>query len=403
MAEYSRMAKGNYVVSGGTLGSTAPSVHVQRLPFKPDYVELINYSQAVTQAAHGIPFAYWDASVPPVVVSSVGYDTIVIVNSSTTASNTDSVKVGGGISAFSGGLALQYGAKEQIASTTKASNTITTASAHGYAVGDTVIMQGLATGVTNNAMRLLNGVPFTIVTVPTTTTFTIQWNMNQSNYADLSASPVGAFVMKVLNPFLYLPQDNVISAVTTGTTQTVITTTMYHNLEIGQEVAFRIPLMWVTTQLNSLIGNPNLTIPASPQYFYVSSITGTVDAVVLDNWNFAIAANSSAFTAFTSNPSVVPTNFSYAQVLPVGDVNTGGVSFGVYDTTTLYPSPAFPIPNNRVPTINGPAIKGAFVNNTSQGFIVGNSASRVDTASLVGGSNGDIMEWRAYLHDYSNP
>ena len=77
---------------------------VINLPFKPDYVELINYTQAATQAQHGIPFAWWDASVPPLTFSSVNYDTVVEVNSSTTASNTDMVKVGGGISVFSAGL-----------------------------------------------------------------------------------------------------------------------------------------------------------------------------------------------------------------------------------------------------------------------------------------------------------
>jgi hypothetical protein len=389
MAEYSRMAKGYWTVVGGTLGVSAPNVHIQNLPFKPDYVELINYTQAATPAQHGIPFAFWDASVPPLTFSSINYDTVVEIFNATPVLTTDMVKVGGGISVFSGGLSFQYGPTQQIASTTIATNTITTASAHGYAVGDTVIMQGLATGVTNNALRLINGVPFTIVTVPSTTTFTIEWNLNQSNYANVTGSPVGALVKKVLFPFLYLPEDNVISAITLGNT-TTIQTTMYSDYEVGQEVAFRIPALFGTTQLNSL---PNNIVPGSPIYGYVVSIT--------DNYTFVVNINSSAYTAFNNNPAVVPTNFTLPQVVGVGDVNTGGLS--INSTSPLYPSPQFPISTNRVPTINGPAIKGAFVNNTSQGFIVGNFNSRTDTTSWVGGSNGDIIEWRAYLHDYSSP
>lgn len=389
MAEYSRLAKGNYTVTGGTLGVSAPNVKVINLPFKPDYVELINYTQAITPAQHGIPFAYWDASVPPIVISSVGYDTIVQRFNATPVLTTDSVAVGTGISVFSGGLSFQYGAAQQIASTTIATNTITTASAHGYSVGDTVVMQGLATGVTNNALRLLNDVPFTILTVPSTTTFTVQWNMNQSNYANISGSPAGALVKKVLFPFLYLPEDNVVSAITLGNTTTVVTT-MYHNFETGQEIAFRIPSLFGTTQLNSL---PNNVIPGSPIYGYVVSIT--------DNWTFVVNINSSAFTAFNTNPSPTPTNTTMPQVLAVGDVNTGGNA--ITSTSPLYPSPQFPTSTNRVPTINGPAIRGAFVNNTSQGFIVGNGPSRTDGSSWVGGSNGDIMEYRAYLHDVSSP
>lgn len=389
MAEYSRLAKGNYTVTGGTLGVSAPNVKVINLPFKPDYVELINYTQAITPAQHGIPFAFWDASVPPIVISSVGYDTIVQIFNATPVLTTDSVAVGTGISVFSGGLSQQYGPAIQIASTTKATNTITTASAHGYSVGDTIVMQGLATGVTNNAIRLLNGVPFTIVTVPSTTTFTINWNMNQSNYANLSASPAGALVKKVLFPFLYLPEDNVVEAITLGNT-TTIGTTMYHNFETGQEIAFRIPALFGTTQLNSL---PNTVIPGSPIYGYVVSVT--------DNYTFVVNINSSAFTAFNTNPATTPTNQTMPQVLAVGDVNTGGNV--ITSTSPLYPSPQFPTSTNRVPTINGPAIRGAFVNNTSQGFIVGNGASRTDGSSWVGGSSGDVIEWRAYLHDFSSP
>src|SRR6185369_3818373 len=140
MTEYSRMAKGSYTVSGGTLGVSAPSVKVINLPFKPDYVELINYTQAITPAQHGIPFAFWDASVPPVTVSSVQYDTIVEVFTSTGVLTTDSVRVGGGISVFSGGLSLQYGARKQIIGATKANPIVFNVTAHGYAVGDIVIL-----------------------------------------------------------------------------------------------------------------------------------------------------------------------------------------------------------------------------------------------------------------------
>ena len=112
-------------------------------------------------------------------------------------------------------------------------------------MGDTVILQGIAIGVAND-MQLLNGIPFTIVTVPSMNTFTIQWNTNQSNYADLTSSPAGSYVKKVLYPFLYLPEANYISAITEGAVTTV-ETTMYHNFEPGQEIAFRIPPFWGAT------------------------------------------------------------------------------------------------------------------------------------------------------------
>ncbi len=392
MAEYSRIAKGNFTAASGV---TAAYVN---LPFQPDFVELWNYTNIKTAAANTVARAWWDNKL----VDGSNNPTMVEIYNNSSAVVFDTIQTNG-ISSYYGGLALQYGPTIQIASTTKATNTITTATAHGYNVGDTVIMQGLATGVTNNAYRLLNGIPFTIVTVPTTTTFTISWNTNQSNYTALSASPAGALVKKVLYPFLYLPEDNFIAAITTGTSQTVIQTTMYHNLELGQEVAFRVPSFWGMTQLNSL---PNNVIPGSPIYGYVTAITGTVDGVALDNWHVAVNINSSAYTAFNTNQSTIPTNVTPAQIVPVGDVNTGGLSIGTYDTTTLYPSPAFPIPNNRVPTINGPAIKGAFVNNTSQGFFIGAGVTAVDAnaaSAILTPSQANQIYWRAYLSDIALP
>lgn len=125
---------------------------------------------------------------------------------------------------------------------------------------------------------------------------------------------------------------------------------MYSNVEVGQEVAFRIPSFFGTTQLNSL---PDLIIPGSPIYGYVVSIT--------DNWTFVVNINSTGYTAFTLNATMTAGTLSgltYPQVVAVGDVNTGGNLLSA--TSPLYPSPQFPGSTNRVPTINGPAIRRCF-------------------------------------------
>lgn len=376
MAEYSRIAKGNFTATGTT--------QQVLLPFAPDYVELWNYSNIKTAGDSLTLRAWWDAKL----FDGSNNPTMVEIYNASGVVVFDTIQTNG-ISDLSNGLALQYGATIQIASISKATQAVvTTATAHGYSVGQTVTMQGIATTITSNAMRLLNGVPFTIVAVGSPTTFTINWNTNQSNYTAISGSPAGTLVKQILNPFLYLPEDNVISAITLGSTTTVATT-MYHNFEVGQEIAFRVPIQWGTTQLNSL---PNNVTPGSPIYGYVVSIT--------DNWTFVVNINSSAFTAFNTNPATVPTNQTYPQVLSVGDVNTGGNL--ITATSPLYPPPSFPTSTNRVPTINGAAIRGAFVNNTSQGFFIGGGTGNVDTSvTLIASTN--IVYWRAYLSDYANP
>lgn len=389
MAEYSRLAKGTFTAQGTTA--------VVPLPFQPDYVELWNYSNIKTKANSTVTRAWWDSGLldgsnNPTMIE--GYTSGGVVQFDQIPNTSSAL----GINAFSAGQMLQYGPTQAVSTITASASptVVTTSSNHGYQVGDTVIMQGITLG-TNN-MQLLNGVPFTITAVGSPTTFSIKWDSSGSQYSTFTGV-AATLVKKVLYPFLYLPEDNIVSAVTTGST-TTIATTMYHNFEPGQEIAFRVPTIWGTTQLNSL---PNQLVPGSPIYGYVLSVT--------DNWTFVCNINSSSFTAFTNNFTMTAATLpglSYPQVLSAGDVNNGGLSLyqvgvgGFLATSGLYPSPAFPTSTNRVPTINGPAVKGAFVNNTQQGFTIGAGNPAVITAATLI-ANGNIVYWHAYKHDFANP
>lgn len=375
MAEYSRLAKGSFVSTGGAQGVV--------LPFLPDRVELTNYSAAATPANHGVPFAKWDSAMGQgfaveQVFASFGTTPAVL------ALSTD-VVVANGISTFSAGVSLQFGAQLQIASITKASPAVvTTASPHGYTSGQIVLLEGLNQSATTG-MQQIAGMPF-VITVTGATTFTIPWNTNQSAYTALSASPAGAYVKRVLYPYLYAPGVSYISALSLGSTTTV-TTTAPHNLSVGSEVAFRIPSLWGTTQLNSL---PNNLIPGSPIYGFVVAVSSPTVVVV--------NINSSAYTAFNSNVAFLSyPGLTFPQILAVGDVNTGGLAISA--GSPLYPSPVV----NGVSTINGPAINGAFVNATSMGFIVGSGAGSADSSSVLVGANGNVIYWVAYLDDYAAP
>lgn len=367
MTEYSRGAHGTFTSTGA-----AKSIY---LPFQPNLVKVTNYSSAATPAQNGVPFGLWD--------SNMGQGFAVIEAFNATPVLTTDVITSSGISTFGAGLDFQFGAQLQISGITKASPAVvTTASAHGYASGDVVLFQGLYQSATTG-MPQICGIPFTI-TVTGSTTFTIPWNTNQSNYTALSASPTGAFVKKVLYPFLYVPGLSVISAITTGTT-TTIDTAGAHNLVVGQEIAFRIPSTWGTTQLNSL---PNNTIPGSPIYGFVTSVT--------DYNTFVVGINSSSYTAFNSNQTVasVP-GLNFPTVVPVGDVNTGGVPYS--GGSTFYPSPyTVPIGTTQVPSIGGPGILGTFFDNTRQGFTIGAGVGATLTSATLIGANGNVFYWEAY-------
>lgn len=364
MSEYDKIARGNFVSTG--------NAQFINLPFQPNTIEMWNYTSFTTPAQHGVPYAYWDAAM------GQGFAVEQVFNV-TPVLSTDIV-IANGFSTFSAGLMLQYGPKLQISGITKANPAVvTTASAHGLTTGDVVILEGLFQSATTG-MPQISLMPF-VVTVTAPTTFTIPWNTNQSNYTALSGSPTGAFVRKVLYPFLYEPGVAFITAITTGTTTTV-TTTDPHNFVVGQEIAFRIPAAYGTTELNTL---PNNSIPGSPVYYYVTSVTS--------NTVFVCNAVSTGYTAFATNQTVASmVGQSLPQVVAVGDINSGGTP---YSGGALYPSPSFPTFSGGTPTINGPAISGAYVNNTSQGFIIGAGVGVADTSSVLVGANTNVIYWRA--------
>ena len=370
MAEYSRLAKGHFTSNGGT--------NLIELPFQPDYVELLNFSVANTALAqHAVPQAWWDVQ--------MGQGTAIEQVYTASATVFDTVATNG-ISTFSAGMLLQYGPQKQVIGSTKGTTTSFNVSAHGFVTGDVVIFEGLYETQFSTGMPQMCGMPF-VVTYVDANDFTVNWNSNNSSYTNLSGSPIGAFVRKVLYPFLYEPGVAFISALTLASTTTVVTTAP-HNFETGQQIAFRIPSVWGPTQLNSL---PDTLIPGQSIYGYVQSIT--------DNQTFVCNINSTGYTAFTTAQSVtsVP-GLTFPQVLAVGDVNSGGIP---YSGGVLYPPPSFPTSTSRVNTINGPAIRGAFVNNTFQGFSVGPGAGTTDTASALSGASGNVFYYRALLHDIS--
>jgi hypothetical protein len=381
MTEYSRMAKGRFVSTG--------AAQIVNLPFVPDYVEFINYTASASGADNGVPNAHWDALMGQGVAV---IDRFQAANQLTT-DTVDTL----GISTFTAGQMLQYGATQVVGGITKANPAIVTVTGHGFASGDVVIFQNLYESATTG-MPQIDGIPFT-VTVIDANSFSIPWNTNQTAYTAITGAATGGpTVKKVLYPYLYAPGVNIISAITTGST-TTIDTTSAHNFVVGQEVAIRMPqvqgvspLAWGDSRYNSL---PNSLTPGSPQYGYVIAVT--------DYNTVVVNINSTGYTAYNSNiPVANVSGLSYPQIVAVGDVNTGGVQ--ISSGSALYPPPfTRPIGNTTVNTINGPAIQGAYFNNTSQGFIIGAGASQGDAAAILIGAASDVIYWRAMLHDISIP
>jgi len=380
MAEYSKLAHGRFTSTGLSKMVT--------LPFIPDWVEITNYTVGNSPAAsQNIARAVWDSNMAQGSAMVQGYNATPALINDTVSTN--------GISTFEAGLLLQYGPVVQHNATPvsdfsmTAANPIvvTTVGSHGLATGDVIIFSNLAQSSTTG-MQQIAGIPF-MITRTGATTFSIKWDGTGSNYTAFntatSTGNLGSY-KKVLYPDLYFPGDKFISAITLGSTTTVVTTSQ-HQFVIGQQVAFRIPIAWGPFQLNSL---PNLLIPGSPIYGYVVATTD-LQTVVVD-------IDSSTYTLYNANQLFASQGRTWPQIVAVGDVNSGGVQISA--GSVLYPPPKFSYATlNDSNTINGPAIQGAFVNNTRMGFIVGSGAGAVLTTGNLVGAAGNVIIWRAYLHD----
>lgn len=366
MAEYSRLASGQVVSTGGSTNVI--------LPFVPDFIEITNTNQ-ITAASGGVSRAWWEKDFGQ---GAAAY--VTTGSGPADGSNFVSASTGGGFSTVQAGLSLQYGPTVLLGGsggiTAASPAVVTTTAAHGLVSGNVVVFSNLYETSTTG-MNQMAGVPL-VVTVTGTTTFSVNWNASGGNYTAISAGGLNtnASFKKVLYPSLYAPGDTVITAITRGAT-TVVTTAAPHNFVVGQEVAFRIPSVWGTTQLNSL---PDVVVPGSPIYGFVTVVNSSVQVTV--------NINSTGYTAFNPNqPFASVPGLKLPQMVAVGDANSGSLLSG-YASPSVYNGTG----TGAVSTINGPAIAGAYINATYQGFIIG---------ATVSGSSADVLYWRAYAHDIS--
>lgn len=357
MAEYSRLAQGTVT----TLNGPTPVY----LPFVPDYVSYTVPGLYTSSAADQNIMGFWCEFMAP--SDGIGEFTSPSSNLATQSLYP------GGISPIINGTAYTLGSPIQISSVAKGSPTvITTSSPHGLTLQDTVILSGLYQSP--GGMPQICGIPFgLIVSIPSTTSFEISWDTSGSNYTAITMVVPGAYVRQVLGTDVFTPNVTYISSLTPLGDQTLVVTPTPHNMYAGQEVAFRIPPEWGAYQFNSL---SNKKIPGAPKYAVVTSVTAPN--------NLLVNVNSQSFEPFTVNVPVsqVP-GLTWPQLVAVGDYNMGSVYPPTGQGGQLYPSP---IVNSYdgYPTQNGPAVSGAFINNTSQGFLIGNTiVSNMPASSVI--------------------
>lgn len=344
MTEYNKIAEGQFT-------STGVAEFIE-LPFLPNSFEMWNITAYGTPTQNEIVQAYgWRSA-------AAGTASVQYFNATPVLTTTNLAT--GGLSFIQAGT-YQYGPTIALAATfvtQAAAALVTTATAHGLATGDAVLIYG-TTGMLQIAGEVYS------VTVVSPTTFTIP--VNSSGFA--SAATAG-FMKKVLYPDLYIPYRCVITGITTGAT-TVLTLGLNHNFVVGQEVFIQIPRVsataWGTFQLDTETYNASNVVP---QQAYVTAVTANT---------ITINVNSTGFGAFAYPTSAqAALGMTFPAVYAIGDQNYGPTG----------PGP-FPAPIT---------VPGAFAVNTRQGVLIG-----LGNGTQIMHATSDVVRWRATYPDLIIP
>ena len=122
-----------------------------------------------------------------------------------------------------------------------------------------------------------------------------------SSQSNIAPGPVAPENNPPIESQYFKPRTYSIANITLGLSTTVTTSTA-HDYVVGQLVRLLVPQFYMTTELNNYQG-------------WITSIPSSTE--------FVLDVQSTNFTSFKTDPSYAPTA---AQVVAVGDVNTGSIN-----------------------------------------------------------------------------
>lgn len=277
-----------------------------------------------------------------------------------------------------GGQPLLGAAVATTASTNATRPVVSTASTAGISVGTVVRMS-------NTAQTDINGIDFAVGAVVANTSFTLTGNAGAA-LANAPGAIGGAGFYRIVNTDpLFYPRRRVITNISKAVNANV-STSVAHGLTPGQEVRFNIPAVSGMIQLN-----PN---PLN-NYFPQGSLVPAIVVTVVDDFNFTINIDTTAYTTFTF-PTIAQQPSSFPEVTPFGE-----------DTATALASNTA-----QVPTIGGIQIfntntgilADSVVNTGFLGMILGTGGlGTVSGAAITGPAgttSGDVVYWLAGKSTY---
>lgn len=179
---------------------------------------------------------------------------------------------------------------------TNANPAVTTVNAHGYSIGDTILITG------TTGMLQIAGMEFTVTAVGGANNFTIGY-LDASGFA---AAATALTTRRVTTPPMFAPRRRYITAITQAASA-VVTLSVTHGYHVGEHITFHVPTDFGMSEIDGLTGE-------------ITAINTTTNTVTVN-------IDSTAFTAFAF-PASAGVPFTHAHVVPMGDdatVLTGGI------------------------------------------------------------------------------
>ena len=323
------------------------------IPSGVDFLKVYNYTrwgavgttgayfQGTNNASVGLEF-YWQRGM------AAGTGLVTYKGAASAILDGDTL-VSGGFTLYdpsgqtAGALPLIGNPVATTASTNATRPVVSTGSTAGISVGTVVRMS-------STAQTDVNGVDMVVGAVTANTNFTLLTATNPLATAPGLIGGAGFYRIVNTNPLFY-PRRRFVVKITQAVNAQV-STSVAHGLTPGQAVRFEIPAVSGMIQLNSTAQN--------------NYLTATVVTVV-DDYNFTIDVDTTAFTAFTW-PTAAQTPVSFPSVTPFGE-NT-----------------ALALASN---TAQVPVINGQQIYNTNTGILADSTVNTGFLGMLLGtGNNG---------------
>ena len=347
----------------------AADAQIIAIPSNADWVRVVNYTKSGAAGSSGVYFQgtanayagveyFWQRGM------AAGTAIVRYYGNASQAISGDTLTAGGFTLYDPSGQSV--GAQPSLgnpvattASTNATRPVVSTASTAGISVGTVVRMS-------STAQTDVNSVDFVVGAVTLNTSFTLMTASNALATAPGAIGGAGFYrIVYNANNALYYPRRRVITNITQAVNAQV-STSIAHGLTPGQAVRFNIPDVSGMIQLN--------TTPAN-NYLNASVVT------VVDDYNFTINVDTTAFTAFTF-PTIAQQPSSYPIVVPFGE-NT---ALSLSSNTAQVPS----IGGQQILNTNSGILADSTVNTAYLGMILGGGGVATVLTTPVSGPAGTV-------------